>query len=208
MTAKQFTEHAADDAVLQQLREITAGHPYVLLIATPVAGDDRHGDLRVITSAPDAENVARFVGNAAACLGVAVDDENAPTYVHFLLDALIAGRPLDFRGAPVPLDVQARLEAGTWQHPMSPAERTTADLRRRGRIELAAAVDEALHTDRAKANVVVPHESFDDDAGYRARLQDEDDNRYAPVDDREDAAAEESAQAQADEHPVNLADIE
>jgi len=111
MTAKQFTETAADDDELQQLRKIANGDPYVLLIATPVPGDDHRGDLRIITSAPDAENVARFVGNAAARLGVAVADESAPTYVHFLLDALLAGKPLDFNGAPVPLDVQARLAA-------------------------------------------------------------------------------------------------
>lgn len=33
-----------------------------------------------------------------------------PPYVHRLLDAYLTGHPLDFRGEPVPLDVQRRLE--------------------------------------------------------------------------------------------------
>lgn len=33
-----------------------------------------------------------------------------PTYVHRLLDAFLTHKPLDFNGAPVPLDVQRRLE--------------------------------------------------------------------------------------------------
>ncbi|MEV7264685.1 hypothetical protein AB0N38_14145 [Micromonospora aurantiaca] len=37
-------------------------------------------------------------------------DSATPTYVHHLLDAFLTGQPLDFHGAPVPLDVQRRLE--------------------------------------------------------------------------------------------------
>jgi hypothetical protein len=38
-------------------------------------------------------------------------DQQAPPYVHDLLDAFLTGEPLNFRHHPVPLDVQARLTA-------------------------------------------------------------------------------------------------
>jgi len=55
-------------------------------------------------------------------------DSATPTYVHHLLDAYLTGRPLNFHGAPVPLDVQRRLEhaAATGQMGPVPADETTA----------------------------------------------------------------------------------
>lgn len=38
-------------------------------------------------------------------------DQQAPPYVHDLLDAFLTGEPLNFHHHSVPLDVQARLTA-------------------------------------------------------------------------------------------------
>jgi hypothetical protein len=44
-------------------------------------------------------------------LGWTAPDGTTPAYVHALLDAFLTGKTLDFAGATVPADVQARLVA-------------------------------------------------------------------------------------------------
>ncbi len=47
-----------------------------------------------------------------------------PRYVHYLLDTLLAGAPLNFHGQPVPRDVQARIVRGRPRPiPAAPAAR-------------------------------------------------------------------------------------